>query len=49
MAGRWIGRKSLDVGSELRLSGPMSGEQKLGEGVAKLPLVGQATRTKEQP
>src|SRR4051812_12342511 len=33
--------------AELRLSGPMSGEQKLGEGVAELPLLGQATRTIE--
>src|SRR6266480_2521041 len=34
--------------AELRLSGPMTGEQKLGEGLRELPLVGKAdvARTK---
>jgi hypothetical protein len=32
---------------ELRLSGPMTGEQKLGEGLAGLPL--GAARSKEKP
>jgi hypothetical protein len=27
--------------AELRLSGPMTGEQKLGEGLRELPLVGK--------
>lgn len=44
-----FGIKHVAEAAELRLSGPMSGEQKLGEGVAELPLVRQATRTKEQP
>ena len=44
-----FGIKLVAEAAELRLCGPISGEQKLGEGVAELPLVGQATRTKEQP
>jgi hypothetical protein len=41
--------KHVAEAAEVRLSGPMSGEHKLGERVAELPLVGQANRTKEQP
>ena len=44
-----FGIKHVAEAAELRLSGPMSGQQKLGEGGAELPLVGRATRTKEQP
>jgi hypothetical protein len=44
-----FGIKHVAEVAELKLSGPKSGEQKLGEGVAELPLLGQATRTKEQP
>ena len=36
--------------AELRLNGPMTGEQKLGEGLRDLPLVGKAdaARTKDE-
>ena len=38
--------KRAPEAAELRLSGPMSGEQKLGEGLRELPLVGSEPRTK---
>lgn len=44
-----FGMKRVAEAAELRLSGPTSGEQKLGEGQAKLPLARKAARTKEQP
>jgi hypothetical protein len=34
--------KRTPQAAELRLSGPTTGEQKLGEGLRELPLVGQA-------
>ena len=37
-----FGMKRVREAAELRLSGPMTGEQKLGEGLRELPLVGQA-------
>ena len=33
--------------AEMRLSGPMTGEQKLGEGLADLPLGTKAPETRE--
>jgi len=33
--------------AEMRLSGPMTGEQKLGEGLADLPLGTKAPKTRE--
>jgi hypothetical protein len=33
--------------AEMRLSGPMTGEQKLGEGLADLPLGPKAPETRE--
>jgi hypothetical protein len=41
-----FGTKRAPEAAELRLSGPMSGEQKLGEGLRELPLVGSEPRTK---
>ena len=43
-----FGMKRVREAAELRLSGPMTGEQKLGEGLRELPLVGNAgaARTK---
>ena len=43
-----FGAKRAPAAAELRLSGPMTGEQKLGEGLRELPLVGKAdvARTK---
>ena len=37
-----FGAKRAPAAAELRLSGPMTGEQKLGEGLRELPLVGKA-------
>jgi hypothetical protein len=39
--------KRVPEAAKLRLSGPMTGEQKLGEGLAELPL--GAARTKGKP
>ena len=43
-----FGMKRVREAAELRLSGPLTGEQKLGEGLRELPLVGNAgaARTK---
>jgi hypothetical protein len=45
-----LGMKLVPEAAELRLSGPMTSEQKLGEGLRELPLVGKAdvARTKVQ-
>jgi hypothetical protein len=40
--------KRVPEAAELRLSGPMSGEQKLGEGLRELPLVGVPKGTKRK-
>jgi hypothetical protein len=40
-----FGMKRLPEAAELRLSGPTTAEQKLGEGLRELPLVGQAPPT----
>jgi hypothetical protein len=37
-----FGSKRASAAAELRLSGPMTGEQKLGEGLRELPLDGKA-------
>ena len=37
-----FGSKRTPAAAELRLGGPMTGEQKLGEGRRELPLVGKA-------
>lgn len=37
-----FGMKRVPEAAELRLSGPITGEQKLGEGLPELPLVGNA-------
>jgi len=37
-----FGSKRAPVAAELRLSGPMTGEQNLGEGLRELPLGGKA-------
>jgi hypothetical protein len=37
-----FGTQRAPEAAELRLSGPMTGEQKLGEGLRELPLVGKA-------
>ena len=37
-----VGVKRAQETAGVRLSGPMSGEQKLGEGLSELPLVGNA-------
>jgi hypothetical protein len=37
-----FGSKPAPAAPELRLSGPTTGEQKLGEGARELPLVAQA-------
>ena len=37
-----FGMKRLPEAAELRLSGPTTAEQKLGEGLRELPLVGNA-------
>ena len=37
-----FGMKRVREAAELRLRGPMTGEQKLGEGLRELPLVGNA-------
>ena len=42
-----FGTKSAPEAAELRLSGPMVGEQKLGEGARELPL--GAARIKKRP
>ena len=42
-----IGMKPVPEAAKLKLSGPMSGEQKLGEGLRELPL--GAARAKENP
>jgi hypothetical protein len=44
-----FGTKRAAEAAELRLSGPMTGEQRLGEGSWELPLVGNAgaARTKD--
>jgi hypothetical protein len=46
-----VGMKRVAEAAELRLSGPMTGEQKLGGGVWELPLVGgvSATRMTKPP
>jgi hypothetical protein len=36
-----FGSKRAPAAAELRLSGPMTGEQKLGEGLRELPLGGK--------
>jgi hypothetical protein len=38
----------LSLAAQVRLSGPMTGEQKLGEGLSDLPLVGNPARTKDR-
>jgi hypothetical protein len=45
-----FGLKRVPEAAELRLSGPITGEQKLGEGLPELPLVGNAgaARTKDE-
>jgi hypothetical protein len=45
-----FGTKRAPEAAELRLSGPMTGEQKLGEGLSELPLVGNSgtVRTKDE-
>jgi hypothetical protein len=40
-----FGMKRIPEAAELRLSGPTTAEQKLGEGLRELPLVGQAPPT----
>jgi hypothetical protein len=44
-----VGMKRATEAPELKLSGPTTGEQKLGEGIRDLPLVGKAdiARTKD--
>ena len=44
-----FGMKRAPDSAELRLGGPMTGEQKLGEGLSELPLVGNTgtARTKD--
>ena len=42
-----VGMKRVAEAAELRLSGPMTGEQKLGEGLADLPLGTKAPETLE--
>ena len=44
-----VGVMRAHESAEVRLSGPMSGEQKLGEGLPELPLVGNPARLKDQP
>jgi hypothetical protein len=48
--GHGVRAKRAQQAAEVRLSGPMSGEQKLGEGLSELPLVGNAkpARTKDK-
>ena len=43
-----FGMRRVDEAAKLKLSGPMSGEQKLGEGLRELPLVGSAPRTRDK-
>jgi hypothetical protein len=45
-----VGMKLVPQNATLRLSGPLTGEQKLGEGLRELPLVGNAdvARTKDK-
>jgi hypothetical protein len=40
--GHGFGLKRAPAAAELRLSGPMTGGQKLGEGLRELPLGGKA-------
>jgi hypothetical protein len=40
--------KRAHEAAQVRLSGPMTGEQKLGEGLSELPLVGNPARTKDR-
>ena len=46
-----FGMKRAPEAAELRLSGPTTGEQKLGEGLPELPLSGTPAppRAKEKP
>ena len=44
-----FGTKRGPEAAELRLSGPMSGEQKLGDGLWELPLVGSERPTLGRP
>jgi hypothetical protein len=44
-----IGIKPAAEAVQPKLSGPMAGEQRLGEGAAHLPLSGSSVRTKELP
>jgi hypothetical protein len=44
-----FGTKRVPEAAELRLSGPMSGEQKLGDGLWELPLVGSERPTLGRP
>jgi hypothetical protein len=39
-----VGVKHAGEAAEVRLSGPTTGQQKLGEGLSELPLVGSAPR-----
>jgi hypothetical protein len=45
-----VGVKHVHAAAVVRLSGPTTGEQKLGEGRPELPLVGNASavRTKDE-
>ena len=43
-----VGMKRTAETAQLKLSGPMSGEQKLGEGLMDLPLVGNPARPKNK-
>jgi hypothetical protein len=43
-----FGTKRVPEAAELRLSGPMSGEQKLGDGLWELPLVGSDPLTRDK-
>jgi hypothetical protein len=42
-----FGIKPAPEGAKLKVSGPMTGEQKLGEGLAELPLGGAHPSAKE--
>jgi hypothetical protein len=42
-----LGTKRATEAAELRLIGPMAGEQKLGEGLRELPLSGTPPPTKD--
>jgi hypothetical protein len=44
-----FGMKRASETAELRLSGPMTGEQKLGEGLAELPLGDDLSKERKKP